>query len=263
MPLSFLRYALWLTNISLSAIVVCLLVRRRLLARVVPFFLYVAFHLSSNLVWFVVWHVWPRAYYKVYWSGEAIRFVVAYLLTLGFWKQGLRAYRGIWLLSRWILACACVLLLVVVHATTQFGQGAPPQLGQWLNYWMVLMQRTVLFSQAVLLLAFFLVLALFRLRVSALVRGLALCWFGYSIAVVALYSLLYFFGSSVQVVYSSLLSLSSVILLAAWGAVVWKFSAEQEVEAAPIFAWRMNGRDVLERMELLNDSLLRMWKARA
>lgn len=260
MQLSLLQYALWLVSIGLKGGLVCLLIRRRLTRLSPLFFVYIAFQFFRSVLQFAVWHIWPRAYDKVHWSGEAVGFALAYLLILGFWKEGLRSYRGIWLVSRWLLAFACVGLFWVVRATTQFGQGAPPQATEWFNFWMILMDRTVLFTQAVLLFIFFLVLGLFRLRISTLVRGLALCWFGYSIIGVTLYSLEYFFGPSLQAAYSSLLSMSSVLLLGAWAVVVWKFSGEQEVEVAPVFALRTSPQQVMERMELLNDSLLRMWK---
>ncbi len=261
MQLGPLQYIVWLGSIGLEGVVVCALVRRRLVRQVLPFFAYVAFHFFRSIVQFAVWHVWPRTYDKVYWPGEAIGFALAYLLILDFWRQGLRAYRGIWLLSRWVLGFACLGLLAVVRATTQFGQGATPQAAHWINDWMRLVDRSVLFSQAVFLLAFFLVLGFFRIRVTRLVRGLALCWFSYSLVAVSLQSLRYFYGPAIQSTYSLAFSLSFVILLGAWGAVVWTHTAEQEVELAPVFALGSSREQVMEQMELLNSSLLRIWKA--
>ena len=206
--------------------------------------------------------MWPRFYYEVYWGSEIVEFVLTYLLIFELWHQGLRLYRGIWLFSRWVFGFVFLGVLVVVWATTQYGQGAAAQPGHWLNDWMFLLDRSVLFTQAMFLLAFFVVLGFFRVLVTSLVRRLALCWFAYSLVGVALYSLRYFLGPATQPRYSWLFPFASVMLLAFWTSVVWTSQPEAEVEVAPVFALRGKERQiVIEQLESLNNSLIRILKA--
>ena len=260
MRLSAFQYGVWLLGFVLEGAVLWALVRRRLARRLPALFAYVAFQLCQTVLAFIFWHAWG-AYDRFYWSGKAIGFVLAYFLILEIWKQGLRPYRGIWLLSRWVVGFVSLGLLAVTSATTKYGQGAAPQAAHWVNDWMWLWGRSVLFSQAVFLLAFFVVLGFFRVFVTSLVRRLALCWLGYSVAAVALYTLRYFLGPEMQTTYPWAFSLPFVVLLAAWATVVWVSPAEVEVEVAPIFALLGSQRQVVvEQMQLLNSSLLRMLK---
>lgn len=166
------------------------------------------------------------------------------------------------MLSRWVIGLLCLGLLAVVRATTEYGQGAAARPGHWFNDWMTLLDRTVLYTQAMLLLAFFVVLGFFRIYVTSLVRRLALCWAAYSLVGVVLYSLRYLLGSEDQASYVWLFPFSFVVLLAAWATVVWESQPEIEVEIAPIFACSEKQRQmVIGQLESINDSLLRMMKA--
>lgn len=244
----------------LEGAVVWAVARRRLVRRFPVFFLYVAFHLLRELLEFSAWHISLRSHFRVYWTGEVIGFTLAYLLIFDFWKQGLRPYIGIWRASRWVLGLTCLALFGLVSGTTGFGQGADAQAGHYFTYWMLLLNRTVLLTQASFMMAFFLVMGFFRVRVPVLVHNLALCWFAYNILTLALYSLEYFFGPAVQTAYSLALSLSFIALLGSWLAAVWNGSHEEAV--APAFKWRTGQRQELVRqMEVLNSSLLRLWKA--
>ena len=262
MKLSLAQYVVWLGSIFLAGGIVSALARRRLVARLHIFSAYIGFVVVSEAARFCAWHTGrPRFYGHFYWGGEVIAYVFTYLLILEFWKHGLQAYRGIWRLSRWVLALTFLVLLGVIQATTQFGQGAAPQTENLLNDWLRLLARSVLFTQAVFLLAFFVILGLFRVRVTPLIRVLALCWFGYCLLRVGLYSTRYFYGTAIPFAYSMLLPLSFPVLLGLWAFVVWKTPAEEEVELVPVFTFAAGQRQLLvERMELLNNSLLRIWQ---
>ncbi len=262
MKLSLAQYVVWLGSIFLAGAVVSAVARRKLAAQLPIFSGYAWFLLVRDVVSFGAWHTGSLRFYGyLYWAAEVVGYVFAFLLILDFWKQGLQAYRGIWRLSRWVLALTFLVLLGVIQETTLFGQGAMSQGGTWLNDWLRLFARSVLFTQATFLLAFFFILGLFRVRVTALIRSLALCWFGYCIVRVGLYSERYFYGNGIPLAYDLLLPLSFPVLLGLWTFVVWRTPAEDVVELTPIFTFASDQRQVLvERMELLNNSLLRIWQ---
>lgn len=236
--------------------------RRSLVPRLPTFSAYVGFLAVSEVAGLCAWHTGSSRFYGYfYWGEEVIAYVFTFLLILEFWKQGLQAYRGIWRLSRWVLSLTFLVLLGVIQASTQFGQGAAPQTENLWNDWLRLFARSILFTQATFLLAFFVILGFFRVRVTPLIRVLALCWFGHCLLRVGLYSARYFYGSAVSLAYSVLLPLSFPVLLGLWALVVWRTPAEQEVELVPVFTFASDQRQLLvERMELLNNSLLRIWQ---
>lgn len=247
---------------ALDVAVLWALVRRNLVTYIPIFSVYASFNLLRELGYFYVFHNGPPAsVFFFYWSCVGIGCVFTFLLILAFWKHGLRQFPGIWRVSRWFFTLTLAGVFLVIAGTTRFGQGAAPQPGWWLSEWMRLMSRSIMFTQAVLLLAFFLILGYFRIQIISLVRGLVLSWFGYSLVSVALYSWRYAVGPRVQEAFSVANSLSSVMLLAAWSGVLWTYARDNVVEVAPVFAFRASPQQVIGQMEALNRSLMRVLKA--
>lgn len=251
-------YVVWFGAMALEGTLVWVGARRRLLASMPVFFAYVAFHCIRDISYFCVWHYWPGLKYWFYWTGELIGLVLSYLLIFELWKKGLRAYSGIWRMSRWALGLAALGLLGIVMVTTEYATGAPAQPGQWITDWMRLLGRSVLFTQAAFLFSFFLVLGLFRVRVTSVVRGLALGWFGFSVIDLVLFSLRHFYGPMIRD-YALARPLAFFLLLSVWSFLVWTSDPAEEVELMPTFVFRESERQaVVERMDLLNSSLQRI-----
>ena len=262
MPLSLYEFLIELSAAALDLILIWTLLHKDLWSRVPALSAFICFDFFDEIASFYVYGHWPRlAVSRFYFTMLVIEFVFTYFLVVAFWKHGLRGHRGLWWACRWILCMTFVLNILVVAGTTLFGQGASPSPGWWLGEWIRLMARSVEFTQAAFLLAFFALVGHYCIRISSVIRGLAVSWFVYSLGEVALHSWRYVVGAKGQAVYSMANTLLFLALLGSWSIVLWVASPEREVEFSPAFAFRTDRRQLVAQMERVNQTLIGMWQA--
>lgn len=251
----------WLGITVLDVIVITALVRRDLSVRMPELSAFVSFDLLREIIGYYVYQYLSVASFNwFYYSAMVVEYVLTYLLLLVLWKHGLRHYRGIWSICRWTLGLTFVTILLLVQTSNGYGL-APPRPGAWLSDWLRLVDRSVMFTQAASLLAFFAILGRYRVQISAVVRGLAVSWFFYSLVNVGLYSWRYAAGNSVHATYSAAKTLVYLGLLAAWSGILWLAHEERVVEVSPVFVFRSDRQTVVEQMERMNRTLVEIWKA--
>ncbi len=111
-------YVSWLLGPVLLSALLFFMVRRKLHAVFPRFFSYIVFQIVKSGILLVVYRYYPKNYFDVYWTGNAISVIVAVIVMDEILHNLLKEYGGIENLAsiifRW--ACGLLLLLSIVNA---------------------------------------------------------------------------------------------------------------------------------------------------
>ncbi len=260
MGFNALQYALWFANALAGAVLLFALIRRNQYRSVPAFSAYVTFDFCGTVLAFLILRYLPHVYLvRFSFLSLPVRHALAFLMLLGLWKHALREYAGLWKVARWLLGWTFVTMLFLVEISNANSQ-ALFNPNSWFSDWMNLLERTILFTQAATLLAFFAFLGHYRVRVSSLIRGLSTSWFFFSLVNVALFTFRYVGGTAFQTPFSIAKLLVFLVLLATWTGIVWSVREERIVEVAPLFVVPGRREEIVERMERINRSLVGLLK---
>jgi len=236
---------------------------RRQLWRQLPFLAaYLGFVFVRSSIYVYGLYFWPlRTAASFYWIGEAVIYVLSFLLIMSLWREALGRLTGVWALTRWALPVALLVLMALMRWTLGFAPGSVPTVKDWMGDWNRLITQTLSLTQAVFLLGFFLVIALFSVPVAPLVRRVAGCWFVYSLSKVALLTARYVLGEEFQSWFSLSSSFFYVALVGAWAVILVKAQEADLRAPQPTYVLDAGPRRLAGQLEEVNRSLNRLLKA--
>ena len=127
MHLSPLHYALWISGLTLQALICIAMLKRRLIAYCPCFFAYTLFQVFRSGAQFYVYHRMAVAnYFWAYWIGQAVSAALGFAVIYEIYVNLFRQYEAIrrlgLLLFRW--AAGVLLIVAVVVAASSQGSEA-------------------------------------------------------------------------------------------------------------------------------------------
>lgn len=119
--LTVLEYILWVVPTLLLAAVGFFMIRRNLRRQYPFFFAYVVFQVAMFIVQFSIYHWWPRAYFRFYWTTNTLGILISFAVIYELFKEIFAPFDGLkdlgGALFRWA-AVILVLAAVLIAATT-------------------------------------------------------------------------------------------------------------------------------------------------
>jgi hypothetical protein len=256
--LSFPTLLLQLLMIAACVSLILALTRKRLQSQLNGLLFFVAAQAFSTATVTIAAesHVSLHNYGTIFWAVQCIMWVASLYLVYFIWRLGLTQYRGFHQLCAALIVLTLTMAMIVVALTTGSWHSADPR--NWLGLWFRLVNRSVYFVAGALLLLLFLFLRSFSIYTARIFRDLALSFFAFLLVQMALESWLFFTSNSVYVIKGYLSCSAVVLLLTSWQVAVVRYQPDAVVETAPAYALRAQRQQLDQRMEAMNDALIRL-----
>lgn len=261
MEYPFLRWAIWLAGAAVLILLLREIVRSRLF-RTYPFLsAYVCWQVLRITPSMIAFRYFPKSYGIVFWFFEVLSWGLIFLLILEFYRHALNRYSGLEKFSRVFILWVGAALMTAVCGTVLFAQVVDPQPTQWLNNWLYLMRRSVRIVHAGLLLSLVLLVTLFRVKTTFLLRYLILGCLVTGTLHVVVSSLRYELGPAVNSLVSFVRTSFDVGMLLVWYWAIRRSRGLQEQEFVPVLELRSEDeRRVLTQLDGINAALTRAFK---
>ena len=261
MTLSSVQWLIQLVATVLCAVSLTALLRRDLWRRIPVLFAYLIVVVFRDWVYIYGLYFWPiRSASWFYYIGEGVIYVLGFLLVMSIWKAALGRLRGLWMVTRWVLPGALLMFLAFVRWNSQFTPGSSPLAGDWARDWLRLLGQNLSLTQAVFLLAFFMVTSLFSVPLAPLVQRVAGCWFAYSLGKVILLATRYVVGYGFQPAYNYAVAIAFLALLSSWAVLLWRAQPSDLRAPQPIYVLEGGSGRLAGQLEAVNQSLSRLLK---
>ncbi|HVO81748.1 MAG TPA: hypothetical protein VMT28_13515 [Terriglobales bacterium] len=125
-PHSFLWHYLWVAPYAIQAIILAVMLRRRLWHEFPVFFAYTGFEIVQGGVLFALDHnggVSPHQYWEVYWVAQVLSIALRFAVIYEIFAHIFRPYAALGELSRIVFRWASVLLILVALVVAAYAPG--------------------------------------------------------------------------------------------------------------------------------------------
>lgn len=234
MKYSFVQWGIWLAGAGLEIAILYRLLSSRLF-REFPF---TTAYFSWKVMWLapsmLAWaYLSPKRYGDAYWLSQTVSWALVFLVILELYDRSFKNYEGMRRVCRIFVSWAGLLFMLLVCGTILVGSVVEADPRQWINTWLLLMQRSIRLVHTGMLLALVAFLGWFQIQTSALLRYLMLVWLADRVTGVAGTALRYHFGPAAHSVLAIAGPLCSVVILGGWYWALTRPSAVTERRAWP------------------------------
>ena len=208
MNYSVVRAAIWYVGTGLEAYLVALVFWRRLFKPLPLFSVYACY---VFVWWLGMWLVRGEGalYYWSYWIGQLVALVLTYLVIMELYSRVFQAYP---FLRTVILSVLITVLGALILSSVLLTRTDP----HWMRRWLLLLERSVRFTQVGLLLLFFAAAYYFALRLDARVRAVGIGFAIYTTVELANFALVSYFYYHYERFWDLLSASSYMVTLAVW-----------------------------------------------
>jgi hypothetical protein len=173
-PHSFLWHYLWIAPRALQAVIVIVMIRRRLLHEFPMFLSYTVFEIINGGTLFILDHrasISPDQYWLAHWTASALSIALRFAVVYEIFSHVFAPYPALGRLSRILFQWAAVVLVLIGVVVAAY---APGDAAQPLFSGVYVVDRGVGLIQASLLALLFLCSSYFRLSWKSHVYGIAI-----------------------------------------------------------------------------------------
>jgi hypothetical protein len=164
-PLTHLQLAIWFLSPMLQAVVVVVMLRKKLFREMPLFFFYTIFHAVLACILFISFKISYPAYFYLYWGSEILDAFLTFLVIQEIFSTAFRPYKSLRSMGIWLFRGS---LLALIAVAIMMAPGSEPFGVHRIIGAMIILQRSNLFVQAGLI---------FSLILSS--RFLGLTWRNY------------------------------------------------------------------------------------
>jgi len=196
-------------------------------------------------------------YGYVYYSFHAVLLCASLYMAECLWRAGLTEYEGFHRLS--LISGAVTMGVLLGFVAFIFSASPGPSLfSHWISLWFTLINRSVQFVVAGVVLALFVFASVFRVRMSQTVRNLGLSLLALSIARGLLQSWAYDHNNQTGLLWVWTWQLSIAVTLGSWGWIVVHHRVEAVSELPRLLPSNTSREDLELRAQAANRRLVRL-----
>jgi hypothetical protein len=220
-------FGVWVVGLILEALLLFRAAREGFLRKYAMFYLYLGCVLVQSFSLLIIYLVRPTYYKPFYWYAEFLSVVLGCGVVWGIYRQALCRFLGAARMARNVLLFILVMVLSKLLVNTWNGTV------WWPSGTVIALERDFRAVQAVLLIGFVIVIALYRIPLGQNLWGILLgygLFIGTNVIILALRVLL---GDSFQAAWLYVQPLSYLIVLCIWCITLWSYNAVPLPEAEP------------------------------